>query len=125
MQLIPQPTREQKPWILSHIPQTFVLRVLTPQAVVFIGKVKAIASNNNMGQFDVLPGHTNLISIIYKKLIVYPEVGMPKEFTLDTGILRFINNSCDLYLGLELTEVLENLPEFQPPKKAPVKISET
>ena len=112
MSLIPQPTREQKPWILTHIPQTFVLRILNPTQVLFVGKVKAFASQNRMGQFDVLPGHTNIISIIYKRLIIYPETGQPKEFDIDTGILRFMNNSCELYLGVETTEVMKSLPQF-------------
>lgn len=112
MPLIPQPTREQKPWILSYIPQTFVLRILNPTQVLFVGKVKAFASQNRMGQFDVLPGHTNIISIIYKRLIIYPEIGQPKEFDIDTGILRFINNSCELYLGIETSEVMKSLPQF-------------
>ncbi|MEN8253484.1 MAG: hypothetical protein ABFQ62_03870 [Patescibacteria group bacterium] len=112
MALIPQPTREQQPWILSTIPQTFVLRILNPTQVLFVGKVKAFASQNRMGQFDVLPGHTNIISIIYKRLIIYPENGQPREFDIDTGILRFMNNSCELYLGIETTKVMKDLPQF-------------
>ncbi len=110
--IIPQPTREQQPWILSALPQTFVLRILNPQQVLFVGKVKALASANSRGPFDILPGHTNLISIIYQSLLVYLENGQAQEFDIDTGILRFMNNSCDLYLGIELEKELSQLPEF-------------
>ena len=112
MPLIPQPTREQKPWILSTIPQTFVLKILNQSRVVFIGKVKAIASANAYGSFDILPGHTNFVAIIFQKLILYPQIGVKQEFEIDTGILRFINNSCEVYLGVQLSEELKDLPEF-------------
>lgn len=111
MPLIPQPTREQQPWILSSIPKTFVLRILSPSQVLYVGKVHAIASSNAYGPFDILPGHTNFISIIFKRLIIYPEQGDSQEFALDTGILRFVNNTSDLYLGIEVTQVLQALPQ--------------
>ena len=110
MALIPQPTREQTPWVLTNIPQTYVLKVLKPQELVFLGKVKAVASTNYLGPFDVLPGHTNIISIIYKDAKIYPESGDQIDFKFDVGILRFINNSADLYLGLEFTAILQQLP---------------
>jgi len=109
MALIPQPTREQQPWILTAIPETFVLKILKPQELVFLGKVHAVASINYKGPFDVLPGHTNIISVIYKSAGIYQENGENLKFDFDVGILRFINNTADLYLGLEFTQVLEKL----------------
>ena len=93
--------------MLSDIPETYVLKVLKPQELVFLGKVKAVASTNYKGPFDILPGHISIISIIYKEARVYQEDGIQLDFEFDVGILRFINNSADLYIGLEFTQVLK------------------
>jgi len=113
MAIIPAPTREQQPWILSAIPETFVLKVLDPQQILFVGKVHALASANYKGSFDILPGHVNLISIIYKNASIFPELGDQQEFVFDVGILRFVNNAADLYVGLEFSQVLDQVAAKQ------------
>lgn len=100
---------ESNPWILSSIPQTFVLRLMDHEQVLFIGKVKALQSVNRYGSFSILAGHTNFISIIYKKLFYYPAVGDKKELDIDSGMLRYLNNSADIYLGIESSEELDQL----------------
>lgn len=79
------------------------------EKVLFIGKVKALQSVNRYGAFSILAGHSNFISIIYKKLFYYPAVGEKKELDIDSGMLRYLNNSADIYLGIETSEELEEL----------------
>lgn len=113
MALIPKPTQTQQSWILSKIPQTFVLRILNPQELLFVGKVHALSSANYKGNFDILPGHANIISIIYRKVELFGETDQKQVFEFDVGILRFINNSADLYLGLEFSQVLDQVAADQ------------
>ena len=100
---------ENNPWMLSSIPQTFVLRLMNHEKVLFIGKVKALQSINRYGSFSILAGHTNFITIIYQKLFYYPAVGDKIEIDIDSGMLRYLNNSADVYLGIEASEELEQL----------------
>lgn len=100
---------ESNPWILSSIPQTFVLRLMDHEKVVFIGKVKALQSINRYGSFSILAGHTNFITIIYQKLFYYPAVGEKQELDIDSGMLRYLNNSADVYLGIEASAELDKL----------------
>jgi len=100
---------QNNPWILNKIPQTFVLRVMDHEKVIFIGKVKALQSVNKYGSFSILAGHTNFISIIYKKLFYYPVVGSMEEIPIDTGMIRYLNNAADIYLGIEATDQLDEL----------------
>lgn len=112
--LITKPTRDQQPWVLSNLPQSFVLKVINPQEVVFVGKIKALASVNIDGEFDVLPGHTNFISIVNQRVWLYHLDNKRQELKIDVGVLRFVNNQADLYLGLEFTQVESQLEQLVP-----------
>ena len=71
------------------------------EAIVYKGKIKALTSVNEKGKFDILPLHSNFISIVKDYLILHEREGKDKEFKLKRGVLRVVNNEISIFLGLE------------------------
>ena len=75
--------------------------ILNAEGTVFEGEAKALTSTNEMGLFDVLPMHSNFISIIKDKVIVQLKTGADKEFKFDSAILKAAENKIQVFLGIE------------------------
>lgn len=71
------------------------------ESIVYQGKVKALTSVNEKGKFDILPLHSNFISIVKDSLILHERQGTKKEFKLQRGVLKLANNQISIFLGLE------------------------
>ncbi len=68
--------------------------------IVFEGNVFAVSSTNDVGPFDILPGHANFICIIKNKLIIHHSKIKKEEMDVDSGILRVKDNKIEIYLGI-------------------------
>lgn len=86
--------------------------VISPEAVIYEGKVKAVSSINIKGQFDVLPLHVNFISIINKTLVIHELSGQNKEIKIDKGIIKVLRNTVYIFLGIETLEKETPLQEL-------------
>ena len=67
----------------------------------FEGKVKTVSSKNRLGDFDILPGHTNFITIILESLTIHtfsPEKKINYQF--GRGILEVSKDKVNVFLGL-------------------------
>ncbi|NCT55231.1 hypothetical protein GW755_00115 [bacterium] len=80
----------------------FYVKITNPEGLVYGGNAVSVSSTNVTGPFDVLYMHTNFITIIKDKLTLRTPEGSIKEYTLDTGILRAVENMIDVYLGIEV-----------------------
>lgn len=78
------------------------VKILWPPAAKkesFQGKVKAISSKNRLGNFDILPGHANFISLILNALTLHtPDKKINYQFT--RGVLEVNENKVKIFLGL-------------------------
>jgi len=81
--------------------QTLFLRMRNPERILFEGEVKAVSSVNEQGPFDVLQSHSNFISIIKDKIIIYQTNGKSQEITIDNGVLKVLADKINIFLGLE------------------------
>ncbi len=59
----------------------------------------AISAYNEVGLFDILPFHTNFITLIRTKLILH-KGSEEKEIKVGTGLLRVQDSHAFVYLGL-------------------------
>lgn len=72
----------------------------------FIGKVgyrgpaAAVSSLNKVGKFDVLPEHTNFISLISKKLVVQLLDKKTIDYEFRRGVIEVSDNLVKVFLGL-------------------------
>jgi F0F1-type ATP synthase epsilon subunit len=72
----------------------------------FVGKVGyrgpavAISSLNKVGKFDILPEHTNFISLIYKKMTIHLLGKQKIDYEFKRGVLEVSDNLIKVFLGL-------------------------
>ena len=75
--------------------------IYTLESIVYQGKVKAVTSLNEKGKFDILPLHSNFISVVKDYLVLNERQGTKKEFKFKRGVLRVVDNNLSIFLGLE------------------------
>lgn len=93
---------------------TLHLFIRSREKLLFDGPVKSVSSLNTSGPFDILPEHTNFISIIKDFIAIGLPDGRMQKIKINDAILKVINNEVRIFLG-----VVANKPTPQAPK-APV-----
>lgn len=68
--------------------------------VLFEGMVKAISSINEKGVFDILPEHSNFISVIQKHIIIHKTDGSSEEIPCQQGVIRVEANRIKAYVDI-------------------------
>ena len=69
--------------------------------VVFSGEVRGISAYNARGLFDVLPLHSNFISVLRKKLVLHKSDGSKEEIHLDSGVIRILLSKAVVFVGVK------------------------
>ena len=64
------------------------------------GSAVAVSSLNKIGKFDILPKHTNFISLIYKKLTIHLADKQKIDYEFKRGVLEVSDNLVKVFLGL-------------------------
>ena len=70
--------------------------------LIFQGQVEAVSSFNDMGPFDVLPRHANLISLIKQAIILHLTDKTEKRIEVTSGVMKVRENNMEVYLGILL-----------------------
>ena len=78
-----------------------LLSVRNREQVLINEEVKSISSFNDKGVFDVLPEHTNFISLIHRFIAVRRINGETLQIRLENGIMRVYREKIDVFLGLK------------------------
>lgn len=85
-------------------PQTDKLKlwvtVRSRQGLAYEGELAAVSSFNQVGAFDILPQHTNFVSMITKKIILHRFDGKTEEINLDKGMLKAEVNRVQVFIGV-------------------------
>ena len=66
----------------------------------FQGSAAAISSENKVGKFDILPEHTNFISLIFNKLTIHTLDKKKLEYKFSRGVLEVSENQVRVFLGI-------------------------
>jgi len=72
--------------------------------ILFDGDVKSVTSKNDTGLFDILPEHTNFISIITSPLILGKIDGQKQQIFFQNGLIKVKDNSIFCYIDLISSE---------------------
>ena len=82
--------------------QKFHLKVASREGVIFEGEAASVSSYNDKGKFDVLPNHTNFISLIKKNLtIMEDDTKGGKNLKFENALMRVKENKVEVYLGVD------------------------
>lgn len=74
--------------------------VRSRQGLVFDGHIFAVSSRNSKGVFDVLPRHTNFVSMITDKVVLRRPDGRKDELRVNSGVMVVENNQVKIFLGV-------------------------
>ena len=66
----------------------------------FLGKATAVSSENKVGKFDILPEHTNFITLIFNKLTIHTLDKKKLEYKFSRGVLEVSENQVRIFLGI-------------------------
>jgi len=66
----------------------------------FEGEAEAVSSQNRLGKFDILPEHTNFITLIFGTLIIYTPDKKNFAYQFERGVLEVSENKVNVFLGL-------------------------
>jgi F0F1-type ATP synthase epsilon subunit len=82
------------------IKESLFVEVRSRQGLTFGGELEAVTAYNSVGPFDVLPRHSNFISMITKKIILRQHDGRTDEIALENGIMMVEENKVYIFLGV-------------------------
>ncbi|MEX0621376.1 MAG: hypothetical protein WD187_00040 [Candidatus Woykebacteria bacterium] len=68
--------------------------------VGYRGSVAAISSVNLVGKFDILPEHTNFISLIKDRITIHTLDKKKVEYEFKRGVLEASGNLVKVFLGI-------------------------
>lgn len=108
----PQATDTRDPSLPEEVNfEFFELKIYNQVGLVFNGQVKALESANDQGEFSILPGHTNFISLIKQPVMIYPQEGKPKKIEVGLGVIRVLYNKVEIFSGLLVNKDAQALAE--------------
>ncbi len=80
--------------------------VLSPQDILFQGSALSVSSKNSAGNFDLMPEHAKLITIIEDNPIVIRQLDREKiTFKFPLAIIYITNNKVSIYAQPEITPI--------------------
>lgn len=68
--------------------------------IFFEGGAKSVSSYNELGEFDILPRHTNFITLISKNLTIIKPDNEKLSYQFERGVLEVSKNKINIFLGL-------------------------
>jgi F0F1-type ATP synthase epsilon subunit len=80
--------------------RTITAEIRTRNGLVFSGELEALSSVNRVGPFDILPGHTNFVSMIKEKLVLHKQKGERQEIGVENGVMIVEGNKVRVFLGV-------------------------
>lgn len=69
------------------------IKIMSPDKVIFEGFAKALSCNNAKGPMDILPGHSNFMSMINNEISLHLDNGVVKKLTTEQAIMEVVNNN--------------------------------
>lgn len=66
----------------------------------YSGKARSVTSFNRLGEFDILPGHSNFITLIFNSVSIITENGEKIGYQFKSGVLEVRKNVVNIFLGI-------------------------
>ena len=74
------------------------VNIRSKDKMFFSGQVRSLTSFNDKGEFDILPLHTNYISIIKDYIFINKGSSEEKKIVINKGVLRIKEDVLDVFL---------------------------
>ncbi len=73
--------------------------VMTGDSVVYNDTATSVSSRNERGRFDILPLHTNFISVVKDFILIQINEQDKKQIDIKNGIMRVYENNVQIFVG--------------------------
>lgn len=80
--------------------QLLSIMIRDRSGVLYEGTIEAFSAYNDRGPFDVLPLHTNFISLIKQQIDLRLQGSIFKNLPLETGVMKVKENKIEVYIGI-------------------------
>lgn len=78
--------------------EEFAVTITSAEERIWEGVAHSVSSKNSAGQFDILPGHANFVTMVKNEPIVIRAHGKEDQiFTYKTAVLTVQNNKVEIY----------------------------
>jgi F0F1-type ATP synthase epsilon subunit len=68
--------------------------------IFYQGEAMAVSSQNKLGKFDILPQHTNFITLIFENIIILTPDKKKINYQFERGVLEVSGDEVTVFLGL-------------------------
>ncbi len=90
--------------VQDTVPMNLEISILSPDKTVYLGQAEALTCKNEKGEFDILPLHSNFISLIDDYIQVHLRGGKTQKINIGRGLLIAFENKITILLNVDLTE---------------------
>ena len=80
--------------------QTFHVRINSPEKLIWEGEAEWVSSENTSGKFDILPMHSNFISIIENKVIKVKADSKVADYNFPRSVIYAHANKVYIYTNI-------------------------
>lgn len=95
-----QVPHQVQPPTVEPVADRIHVMVRNRKLVLFDDDVRAVTSKNDTGVFDVLPEHSNFISVLRDSITIHKLDGTEQVIQLQNGIIKVKNSSIKCYIDL-------------------------
>ena len=82
------------------IPRTIKVIAREPFHIHYEGEARIVSANNDIGPFDVLPGHADFFSVLSPGEIIIETATKPIKFDLRNGMLIVQDNEVMIFANM-------------------------
>lgn len=108
---IPHPSQ---PPAVAPVADHIHVMVRNRKQLLFDDDVKAVTSKNDTGIFDVLPEHSNFISVLKESITIHKLDGTELVIPLQNGLIKVKDSSIKCYIDLLTADINKVQPNAVP-----------
>jgi F0F1-type ATP synthase epsilon subunit len=76
------------------------IKIFSPYLTYFQGEAVSLSAKNRDGRFDILPGHTNFLSLLPAGKVKVNTGYQELDFDLSGGLIKVTHNQITLFANL-------------------------
>ncbi|CAN5202654.1 hypothetical protein BH09PAT2_BH09PAT2_02120 [soil metagenome] len=92
------------------------ISIISPEEILFQGQASSLTCYNTEGEFDILPYHSNFISLIYKSITVKDIHGHGQKFEIGYALLKCLSDSITILTNVDISSYTEILTSKRTPE---------
>lgn len=84
--------------------KTINLLMMTPERKIFEGQVLSISCQNELGKLDILPEHSNFMSMIEDEIFIRDLMGKEKKIPVEQAIIQVLKDMVVILMNINVSE---------------------